>query len=264
MQPHSPSRNTPTSVTGQQCHATAFRSASCLRTFESHVRSTCSRDKFVQLAWTASNRPQVIERKLLFGHSLIFDSSPTNTNQKKNAVASPSLNYSTRSKCQSLSAPDLTTSAARYSLDQKEYVNITRGSILMDQTISVTPLFCCSMHHVMSQFVDFCLFLCMRLGLYLFVFSYAWCSPMTADIMFLLRSMKCTHTHTDHPWTDRGPFPLFLATGPISHVATFASLLPPQKGASSYSAVNEDDKLEEPLSLLLSPCHKAYCCRQST
>ncbi|TNN66243.1 hypothetical protein EYF80_023582 [Liparis tanakae] len=55
----------------------------------------------------------------------------------------------------------------------------------------------------------------------------------------------------EHASTDRR-----VQQGPISHVATFASRLQPQKEASSYSAVNEDDKLEETLSLLLSPCHK--------
>ncbi|KAA8593296.1 hypothetical protein FQN60_009412 [Etheostoma spectabile] len=47
-----------------------------------------------------------------------------------------------------------------------------------------------------------------------------------------------------------------MTTPTQSQSITFASLPPPQKGASSYSAVNEDDKLEEPLFLLLSPCRK--------
>lgn len=52
----------------------------------------------------------------------------------------------------------------------------------------------------------------------------------------------------------------FLAGSPISHVATRVSS---QKEAGSYLAVNEDDKLEKPLSLLLGPRHEADCRIQS-
>ncbi len=86
------------------------------------------------------------------------------------------------------------------------------------------------MHNVTSQFLDSLSVFCMRLDLCLFVFGSAWCSPHD-------RWHCCccvpwhTHTYTRRPPTVRQrTTSSFLATGPISHVATFASLLPTTKG----------------------------------
>lgn len=125
-----------------------------------------------------------------------------------------------------------------------------------NQTISITPPLGYVVHHVMGDF-RMCLWgpcLCLCTAMHHVVVT-------TADILVAVShysQTKTTHGQTVDSFLYSGYWAYFTS------LATFASLVPPQKGASSYSAVNEDDKLEEPLSLLLSPCHKAYCCRQST
>lgn len=133
----------------------------------------------------------------------------------------------------------LPTPATCYWLDQKECWGNQRQRFNEPKNLNYTVVLLCITPSNVS--LNFGLFVCMCAG----------CDCSCSDNQKVVPPTN----KKDHPWVDRRPFWLFLATEFFSLVDTLASVA--TKEASSYSAVNEDDKLEKPLSLLLSPFHKA-------